>query len=252
METYVSEMETEEIHEYMRYTNKVRLSNGTLDAQNDSQIDFPSSRTRRFSCAVGIPEDCGVSVERISSLTHPDQQQKQQDTVELSLEGLQSSGQSAMSEDQENCSRGESDVGYGSMSQDIAAGITSASEKLTDEKEIPHGVSDGVFEIAPLKLQVSETKRACPAVEDAIKQGRQPFEVVLRGGGLWGFALDGGASTGLPVYISKIVENGKCSESALMEGDYILQINSQPCDNVGQAFDIVDTATDTLTLQVLR
>ncbi|KAK3785811.1 hypothetical protein RRG08_050830 [Elysia crispata] len=50
----------------------------------------------------------------------------------------------------------------------------------------------------------------------------------------------------------KIVENGKTSDSALLEGDYVLQINSQPCNDVGQALDIVDTASSTLTLLVLR
>lgn len=41
-------------------------------------------------------------------------------------------------------------------------------------------------------------------IEKVLARGRRPFEVVLRGGSPWGFALNGGRGTNLPLYISKV------------------------------------------------
>ncbi|XP_005112512.2 LIM domain-binding protein 3 [Aplysia californica] len=89
-------------------------------------------------------------------------------------------------------------------------------------------------------------------IQQLLAKGRRPFDVTLKGGNPWGFALDGGDGTDSPLHISKIVSDGKASESALMEGDYVLAVNSLACSDVGQALDIVDTALTILTITVLR
>ncbi|GFN76650.1 PDZ and LIM domain protein 7 [Plakobranchus ocellatus] len=178
-----------------------------------------------------------------------------QPAMELSLEGLKSLDQHPVREGR------HSDAGDGVNGLPsglipgadlIAQGETSTSTTSVDEKAAPHGVQGGVADIAPVRLQVSETNKAPnSAIEVLVSQGRRPFEVVLKGGTPWGFALNGGPGTDLPLYISKIVTDGKASDSALLEGDYVLQINSVPCAEVGEALDIVDTATQTLALLVL-
>ena len=179
----------------------IHLSNGSLEGHSEPRFVVPADYDEKFAGVEAIPNDSTVQMKRIRYA------EQQQNTVELSLEGLQSSGHSTMTEEEHSClQRG---TGYNIpsgalMSQDMAPGVTSTSEDLTDERLAQHGVPDGLFEIAPLKLQVTETTAPCPAVEAALRQGRQPFEVVLRGGTPWGFALNGGKSTGLPVYISKV------------------------------------------------
>ncbi|RUS74604.1 hypothetical protein EGW08_017626 [Elysia chlorotica] len=202
--------------EILNIPQNVCLSNGTLDGPYDYEPrfvfppvsddgngngTFPSLGT--METMETIPGASGtVQVKRIPSLRHVEQQA---DTVELSLEGLQSSGQGGVTEEGEESSQVLYNMPSGaSPSQDVAPGVTSPSRDPCDERLAQHGGPAGVFRIAPLKLQVSETRRPCPAIEDTLRQGRQPFEVVLRGGTPWGFALNGGTGTGLPVYISKV------------------------------------------------
>ncbi|CAG5129390.1 unnamed protein product, partial [Candidula unifasciata] len=85
-----------------------------------------------------------------------------------------------------------------------------------------------------------------------LAQGRRPFEIILKGGPPWGFALSGGRDLITPLHISKIVAGGRASESALAEGDYILGVNDVACADVGHTLDIVDAAVNTLRITVLR
>ncbi|KAH9488163.1 hypothetical protein Btru_064909 [Bulinus truncatus] len=101
--------------------------------------------------------------------------------------------------------------------------------------------------IAALQKQQANSKAE---IDKVLSRGRRPFDIVLKGGTPWGFALNGGK--GIPLYISKIVAGGKAGDSALVEGDYVLRVNDVPCSDVGQALDIVDTALTTLTITVLR
>ena len=201
-------MERGEDIEEVNLRKKVRLSNGTSGRRSESVFDFSGDIQGKlhFTCIDDIP---GVStrkalMKRRSLPLKFAEQQQQQDTVELSLEGLQSSGQCAVTEGQQQVLLA-GDVASEAL---ISQGASSISEQLelADEKLAQHGVLDRVFKIAPLKLQVSGENKVgpCPAVEAAMSQGRQPFEVVLRGGTPWGFALNGGTGTELPVYISKV------------------------------------------------
>lgn len=43
-------------------------------------------------------------------------------------------------------------------------------------------------------------------IDRILAQGRRPFEIILKGGAPWGFALDGGKSMATPLLISKVRE----------------------------------------------
>ena len=46
-------------------------------------------------------------------------------------------------------------------------------------------------------------------VDRILSRGRKPFDVVLKGGAPWGFALNGGKGTDVPLHISKVNMNSR-------------------------------------------
>ncbi|KAG8181186.1 hypothetical protein JTE90_010958 [Oedothorax gibbosus] len=77
--------------------------------------------------------------------------------------------------------------------------------------------------------------------------------VCLSGGGPWGFRLQGGAGTGLHLVVSKVRRKSKAYKK-LFEGDRILSVNDQSCQNLtyDQVMEIADKSGTELTLEVLR
>ncbi|GFT49579.1 uncharacterized protein NPIL_690152 [Nephila pilipes] len=82
---------------------------------------------------------------------------------------------------------------------------------------------------------------------------KEKLSVCLSGGGPWGFRLQGGAGTGLPLVVSKVRRKSK-AHKRLFEGDLILSVNSHPCQNLtyDQVMEIADKSGTDLTLEILR
>ncbi|XP_035231316.1 uncharacterized protein LOC118203169 isoform X2 [Stegodyphus dumicola] len=82
---------------------------------------------------------------------------------------------------------------------------------------------------------------------------KDQLSVLLSGGFPWGFRLQGGAGTGLPLVVSKVRRKSKAYKR-LCEGDLILSVNGKSCQNLtyDQVMEIADKSGTDLTLQVLR
>lgn len=77
--------------------------------------------------------------------------------------------------------------------------------------------------------------------------------VKLSGGCPWGFRLQGGAGTGLPLIVSKVRRKSKAYRR-LREGDRILKVNGRSCEGLtyDQLMDIADKSEADLTMEILR
>ncbi|XP_077536149.1 uncharacterized protein LOC144148487 [Haemaphysalis longicornis] len=77
--------------------------------------------------------------------------------------------------------------------------------------------------------------------------------VRLAGGSPWGFRLQGGRGTGLPLTITKTRRKSKAYQ-VLLEGDQLISINGQPCEFLShdEAMAIVESGCPELVIQVRR
>ncbi|KAL1439933.1 hypothetical protein MTO96_009762 [Rhipicephalus appendiculatus] len=77
--------------------------------------------------------------------------------------------------------------------------------------------------------------------------------VRLAGGSPWGFRLQGGRGTGQPLTITKTRRKSKAYQ-VLLEGDQLICINGQPCDNLShdEAMAIVESGCPELVIEVRR
>ncbi|XP_077999023.1 uncharacterized protein LOC144451965 isoform X2 [Glandiceps talaboti] len=80
------------------------------------------------------------------------------------------------------------------------------------------------------------------------------IRVHLTGGAPWGFRLQGGVGTGLPVAISKVRRRSKAHLAKLQEGDEIITINGRSCRGISRdvAMTYIDNATESLDLEIVR
>lgn len=77
--------------------------------------------------------------------------------------------------------------------------------------------------------------------------------VRLNGGGPWGFRLQGGYPSGLPLTVYKVRRKSKAYRN-LREGDVIATVNGHPCENLSyeKVMEIADKSGPELCLEVLR
>lgn len=77
--------------------------------------------------------------------------------------------------------------------------------------------------------------------------------VRLAGGSPWGFRLQGGRGTGLPLTITKTRRKSKAYQ-VLLEGDQLISINGQPCDHLShdEVMATVESGCPELVIEVRR
>ncbi|XP_077870543.1 uncharacterized protein LOC100374712 isoform X2 [Saccoglossus kowalevskii] len=82
----------------------------------------------------------------------------------------------------------------------------------------------------------------------------QTLRVHLTGGAPWGFRLQGGSDSNLPITISKIRRRSKANLAKLEEGDEIVAINGKSCEGITRdgAMTYIDNANETLDVEILR
>lgn len=76
------------------------------------------------------------------------------------------------------------------------------------------------------------------------------YTVVMKGGGPWGFRLQGGKDFGSPLAISKITPGSKADLANVSPGDYILEINGYSAANMTH-FDAQDVVKNANELDIL-
>lgn len=76
----------------------------------------------------------------------------------------------------------------------------------------------------------------------------------LVGGSPWGFRIQGGRGTALPVRISRVNPESKAAQQGLMEGDILSMVNGHFTDGMSQldVQNVIRDAGHTLTLEVKR
>ncbi|GFT84700.1 PDZ domain-containing protein [Nephila pilipes] len=78
--------------------------------------------------------------------------------------------------------------------------------------------------------------------------------VTLVGGSPWGFRIQGGRGTGLPLRLSKVNPGSKAYHQGLLEGDFLKMVNGYVTDGLSQ-MDVQNIIKETgthLTLEVER
>ncbi|KAJ7392147.1 LIM domain-binding protein 3 [Desmophyllum pertusum] len=80
------------------------------------------------------------------------------------------------------------------------------------------------------------------------------YTASLRGGGPWGFRLQGGKDFGNPLSISKVTPGSKADVAEISSGDYVLEVNGDSSDNMTHfdAQDAVRRAGQNLDLFLQR
>ncbi|XP_021509718.1 synaptopodin-2 isoform X3 [Meriones unguiculatus] len=78
--------------------------------------------------------------------------------------------------------------------------------------------------------------------------------ISMTGGAPWGFRLQGGKEQKQPLQVAKIRSQSKASDSGLCEGDEVVSINGNPCEDLTypEVIKLMENITDSLHLLVKR
>ncbi|XP_060033075.1 synaptopodin-2 isoform X2 [Erinaceus europaeus] len=78
--------------------------------------------------------------------------------------------------------------------------------------------------------------------------------ISMTGGAPWGFRLQGGKEQKQPLQVAKIRSQSKASGSGLCEGDEVVSINGNPCEDLTypEVIKLMDSVTDSLQMLIKR
>ncbi|XP_053259521.1 synaptopodin-2 [Podarcis raffonei] len=78
--------------------------------------------------------------------------------------------------------------------------------------------------------------------------------ITMTGGAPWGFRLQGGKEEKQPLQIAKIRNKSKASKAGLCEGDEVISINGNPCDDLtySEVIALMEGLADTLQMLIKR
>eukprot|EP00794_Sanderia_malayensis_P016682 gene16682-18376_t len=82
----------------------------------------------------------------------------------------------------------------------------------------------------------------------------KPFEVIIDGGGPWGFRLQGGKDFGIPLNIARVTPGSKAAIKLLSAGDIIQEINNVNTENLNhmEAQNLIKNAGTRLQLKIKK